>query len=110
MFSSFAPRVSIAFGLAATVFCASAQTAFEQRVDNRQDRQQQRIDNGLGAGQLNAPEARRLERQQAGVARMESRFQNDGQLSRREAVRLEHRQDRTSRHIARQRHDRQTRR
>ena len=105
-----APRGLIAFGLAAAAFCASAQTAFEQRVDNRQQRQQQRIDNGIAAGQLNAAEARRLNRQQDGVARMESRFQADGQEARREAFRLEHRQDRTSRHIARQRHDRQMRR
>ncbi len=105
-----APRSLIALGLAATAFCASAQTAFEQRVNNRQQRQQQRIDHGIASGQLNAAEARRLERQQAGVARMESRFEADGNLTRREAFRLEQRQDRASRHIARQRHDGQTRR
>jgi hypothetical protein len=103
-------RGLIAFGLAAATVGALAQTPFEQRVDRRQERQQQRIANGIASGQLTAPEAARLERQQAGVARMESRFEADGALSRREALRLEHRQDRTSRHIAWQKHDRQVRR
>lgn len=100
----------IATGLAAAALGAFAQTPFEQRVDNRQARQQQRIANGIDSGQLTAREAGRLERQQAGVARMESRFEADGSLSRREALRLENRQDRTSRHIAWQKHDRQVRR
>ena len=108
-----ASRSLIALSLAATALGASAQIAqgaFEQRVDNRQARQQQRIDNGFASGQLTPREANRLQRQQAGVGRMESRFEADGELNRREAFRLEQRQDRTSRHIARQRHDLQVRR
>jgi hypothetical protein len=40
-------------------------------VDKRQERQEQRIEQGKASGELNKREARRLERQQKGVARAE---------------------------------------
>jgi len=83
--------------------------AVEQRVDHRQDRQEQRIDNGVSSGALTAPEARRLGREQARVARAESRAEADGKITPREAVALEKRQDVASRRIYRQKHDAQTR-
>jgi hypothetical protein len=88
---------------------ATPQQAFEQRVDNRQARQEQRIDNGIQSGALTAPEARRLGREQARIERAETRAEADGKITRREAVSLERRQDHASRHIARAKHDRQTR-
>ena len=39
------------------------------RVDGRQERQDQRIDQGQANGQLNTRETRRLDRQQAGIER-----------------------------------------
>jgi hypothetical protein len=81
----------------------------EQRVDHRQDRQAHRIDQGVASGELTRAEARRLGREQAGIARGEARAEGDGVLTRREARRLEHRQDVASRHIARQKHDRTAR-
>ncbi len=88
---------------------AQAQTPAEQRIDQRQDRQAQRIEQGVASGELTRREARRLQRQQAGVAAAEARAESDGRLTRREAARLERRQDRTSARIYRQKHDRQER-
>lgn len=78
-----------------------------QRVDQRQDRQADRIASGAESGQLTRREQARLQRQQAGTARMEHRAEADGRISRREARHLEHRQDHASRQIARQKHDAQ---
>ena len=80
---------------------------FEQRVDKREARQDQRISKGIASGQLTAAESARLTRQQAGVERAEAHAEADGKITRAEAHRLEKRQDATSRHIRRQKHDRQ---
>lgn len=86
-----------------------APQAAEQRFDHRQDRQQQRIDNGVSSGALTQPEARRVGREQARLARAETRAEADGTVTRREALVLEKRQDHASRHIFRAKHDAQTR-
>ncbi len=103
----------LAAALAATLLLATAWPALasgmEDRVDNRQDRQDQRIDQGVASGELTRPEAHRLRQEQRHVARLERRSEADGTLSRREAIRLEKAQDRSSRHIARAKHDRQSR-
>ena len=79
------------------------------RVDNRQDRQSDRITQGVESGQITAREQVRLERQQRHVNRLERRTEADGHVTAREAVRVEHAQDRASRRILRNKHDRQTR-
>lgn len=81
----------------------------KQRVDQRQDRQAERIAAGAESGQLTRREQARLQRQQARTARLEQRAEADGQLSRQEALRLEKRQDHGSRMIRRQKHDAQAR-
>ena len=98
----------IALTLAALVAVpaiASAQT----RVDNRQARQEQRIDQGVQSGELNKREANRLERGQNRVEKMETRAQSDGAVTKREKVKLEKAQDAQSKRIYRQKHDRQAR-
>jgi hypothetical protein len=79
------------------------------RVDNRQERQVDRIEHGVADGSLTRRETRHLAHQQAKTQKMEHRAEADGHVTRREALRLEHRQDRNSRAIARARHDRQER-
>lgn len=79
----------------------------EQRVDNRQDRQSARINQGAASGQLTTREQARLEHRQRKIGRLERRTEADGQVTYREAARVEHAQDHASRAIARQRHDRQ---
>lgn len=76
-----------------------------QRVDNRQARQAERIDQGVASGQLTRREERRLERQQQHIANMENRMESDGKVTGREAVRMERAQDRASRNIHRKKHN-----
>jgi hypothetical protein len=79
----------------------------EERVDQRQERQADRIMRGASSGQLTEREQVRLEHQQRKIGRLERRTEADGQVTWREAARVEHAQDHASRSIARQRHDRQ---
>ena len=82
----------------------------EARVNQRQDRQQQRIAKGISNGSLNAREAVRLERSQAHIARFEARNRADGGgLNFNERARIEALQDRASKRIFAQKHDAQRR-
>jgi len=83
-----------------------AQTA-TPGVDARQERQQQRIDQGVASGELNAREAARLNRQQDRIERMEERAKSDGVVTNQERRQLNRAQNRASRHIAREKHDAQ---
>jgi hypothetical protein len=82
---------------------------YEQIIDRRQDRQEDRIDQGIRSGELNRREAARLERGQAHVNRLENRALADGSISRGEFRRIEQAQNEQSRRIYRQKHDRQHR-
>jgi hypothetical protein len=79
------------------------------RVDQRQERQQERIAQGVESGQLNQREAARLEAQQVRNEAVETRVKSDGVVTPAERARLEARENRTSRHIYRQKHDGQQR-
>ncbi|MDR7093485.1 hypothetical protein [Hydrogenophaga laconesensis] len=80
-----------------------------ERVDNRQDRQEARIEQGVASGELTRRETARLDAREARITRMEHRAEADGKVTGREAVRLERAQDKASRRIALQKHDRQHR-
>ena len=98
---------------AATLSLAAATPAlaetYERIIDRRQDRQEDRIDQGIRSGELNRREAARLERGQAHVNRLENRALADGSISRGEFHRIEQAQNEQSRRIYRQKHDRQHR-
>ena len=106
-------RGLIAASLIAATGGAFAQTAFSQaaetRIDNREARQETRIEQGIQSGALTKPETRSLGRQQARIERSEYRAEADGKVTPKEAARIEQRQDRASAHIARAKHDGQTR-
>lgn len=99
--------------VAALVACAGG--AFAQaggpaatpRVDARQARQEQRIDQGVASGELNKRETRRLEGEQARIDRVEDRAKSDGVVTKGERAHLTHMQNKASRDIRRQKHDRQ---
>jgi hypothetical protein len=99
-----------AFGMALSA-SAMAQTTLPgaTRIDNREIRQEQRIDQGIASGQLNRRETARLDAGQNRIDRMENRALSDGSLSGRERLSIEHAQDRQSRQINRQKHDAQRR-
>lgn len=75
------------------------------RVIARQERQQQRIDNGWRSGELTRDELQRLDAQQARIAEMAHWFSADGRLTPAERLRLAQAQDRASAAIARTKHN-----
>jgi len=83
-----------------------AQTA-TPGIDARQERQQQRIDQGVASGELNQREASRLEKEQDRIAAHEEKAKADGVVTKGERRKLNREQNRTSRHIAKEKHDRQ---
>jgi hypothetical protein len=93
----------------AAVFAAPllAQTTSTPRIDQRQQNQERRIEQGEKSGSLNPREAGRLERGQARVQKMEDKAAGDGKVTAKERARLEHAQNKQSRRIYRQKHDRQ---
>jgi len=93
---------------AAVIGLATVATAMpaDARINGRQQRQQQRIFNGVQSGALNGRETYRLERREGRIASYEARSRADGGgLSWKERYRIEKMQDRTSRAIYRQKHD-----
>ena len=97
--------------LAALPFAAMAQTTgtttgpiTSPTTSNMYDRnvdQQNRIEQGLRSGDLNTQEASRLERQESGVDRMESRALRNGTVSPAESARINSAQNRVSQNITR---------
>lgn len=94
---------ALAAFVSVSVFAQTATPSFDQR----QERQQQRIDQGVASGQLTQREAARLDAGQDRLQRMEDRVKSDGTVTRQERARLQHAENVQSRHIARQKHDRQ---
>lgn len=98
----------IIFAAAILVVGFSIDASAQGRVNNRQNRQQERINRGIKTGELTAREVNNLQRQQQRIDRTEDRFRDSGKgLTWRERYILEQRQDRASRNIRRQNHDRQ---
>jgi hypothetical protein len=101
MRKSFIVAIAMAAPLAITATSADA------RINERQDRQQTRIDTGIANGRLTARETATLERQQARIDATEARDRADGgRLTLRERARIEARQDRASANIYRKKHNR----
>jgi len=95
--------------LAAVVTIPAFAQANTPGIDQRQANQEQRIDQGVASGQLNARETARLERGQQRVDNMENRAKSDGVVTARERTRIQHAQNVESKRIYRQKHDRQVR-
>ncbi|MEK7446598.1 MAG: hypothetical protein AABZ70_17260 [candidate division NC10 bacterium] len=98
--------VAVAGALALAI---AAPAMADTGIDQRQANQEQRIEQGIGSGQLTAGEAARLERGQARIERMERRALADGRVDPRERRRIMHAQEVQSRHIYREKHDNQKR-
>ena len=95
--------------LIALMFAALPSLALAQdRIDQRQSNQQQRIDQGVKSGELNNREAARLDKGQERVQKMENKARADGVVTKKEAARIEHAQDNQSKKIYREKHDKQT--
>ncbi len=94
--------------LAGGAFAQASGPAATPRVDARQARQEQRIEQGVASGELNKREARRLEAEQNRVDRAEDRAKADGVVTQGERAHLTRMQNKASRDIRHQKHDRQT--
>ena len=97
--------------LAAALLVAAGPVLADTPVlDQRQERQAERIQQGWHSGELTRREAAGLIRGQQQLRRMEYRAEADGQVTARERARLQHNANVQSRHIFRQKHDGQSRR
>lgn len=86
---------------------AMAQTA-TPNLDKREANQQQRIDQGVASGQLNAKETNRLQKREAKLAADEAAAKADGTVTRAERRKLQREANRDSKAIRKQKHDAQT--
>lgn len=91
--------------LAGLSFSVMAQTP--TAVDQRQAKQQERIDQAVKSGTLTGKEAARLEKGQEHVQKMETKAAADGKVTTKEAKRIDQAQNTQSRHIVREKNDRQ---
>src|SRR6266478_5873849 len=94
--------------IAALALPAAAQTQSTPRIDQRQQNQERRIEQGEKSGALTKKEAARLEKGQARVQKMENKAMADGKVTKKEARRIERAQDRQSKKIYKEKHDKQT--
>jgi hypothetical protein len=94
--------------IAAFLFTVIAVPAFAQStpgIDRRQAIQQDRIEQGYYSGRLSPHEARKLDRGQRRVDRMERRALSDGYLSRHERQRIRAAQRQQNQRIKREKRD-----
>ena len=84
-------------------------TAIAATVNERQDRQSQRIEQGVKSGELNRKEATRLAKQQALIAKKEAYFKSDGSFTKKERAVIQKNLANTSHNIYQQKHDAQSR-
>ena len=78
------------------------------RIDQRVENQQQRINQGVASGQLNAKEANRLNRREAKLADNVAAAKADGTVTAKERRHLKHQANHNSQAIHKQKHDKQT--
>ncbi|HSV53393.1 MAG TPA: hypothetical protein VLJ57_14845 [Burkholderiaceae bacterium] len=99
---------TLVLGLAGHAFAqAPSDPTATPRVDKRQARQQQRIDQGVASGQLTPKEAARLESRQAKIQQDEAAAKADGKVTGAERRQLKREQNQANRATYRQKHDRQ---
>ena len=95
--------------LAIAVLGTLALPAFAQyappQADQRQDRQERRIQQGVRSGELTPREAARLERGQARIRQMQQDALADGHINRRERAAIDREQDKQNQLIARLKHN-----
>ena len=113
--------IAWAAALSAVTLAASAQTYPHDRyqanqqerslsINERQARQEQRIQRGVARGEITQREARELWRQQREITRAEANARADGRIDRREMRELTAMLDEADQRIRPQRHDQQNRR
>ena len=74
-------------------------------IDQREQRQQERIRDARASGDLTKHEARRLRAEQKGIDHMQKRAEADGTVTAKERQRIRHAQRHAAKDIHRQKHD-----
>src|SRR5882757_1265918 len=97
-------NVAAAAAISAFTLPALAQTQSTPRIDQRQQNQERRIEQGEKSGALTPKEAARLEKGQARVQKMENKAVADGKVTKKEAARIEKAQNRQSKKIYKEKH------
>jgi hypothetical protein len=97
---------SLSLAMISSLFVGNSVLA--DRINERQERQTQRIENGVKNGDLNSREANRLNKLENAIERKEERLSADGSLSRKDKVKLNKSQNKLSKRIFREKHDRQS--
>jgi hypothetical protein len=102
-------KKSIIAALVAATFTlpAYAMAQSSPRIDKRQENEENRIKEGIDAGQVNQKEARRLRKGQEHIQNMEDKARTDGKVTKGEKARIEAAQDAQSKRIYNERHDNQ---
>ncbi len=77
----------------------------DPRVEKRQQKQEERIEQGVASGQLTPKEAGKLQSDQDRIEQLKKRMQSDGKLTDSERQRLNDLQDRAGQRIDRQKND-----
>ena len=86
----------------ALMWCSAA---WADRSSIRDNRQTQRIRQGIRSGEITRPEVRGLKKEQRRIDSADHRASGDGHLNWRELQRLDKMQNRASRHIYRAKHN-----
>ncbi len=84
-----------------------AQSTYDPRIQQREQYEQQRIQQGIQNGSITPDEARRLEAEQSRIQQKEQRMKSDGNLSQRERARLNEQLNKANRDIYRESHNSQ---
>lgn len=85
------------------------QLSAQANINERQARQQGRIQQGIQSGELTKQEAYKLQMKQRHINRTEARYRADGHLSKGERARLNRMENKQSANINIQKHDNQNR-
>ena len=101
-------RAKVAGALFAMVALPVAvQAAETPRVDAREAKQEERIEQGTKSGELTQKETAKLEAGQAKVEAKETKAKADGVVTKKERTKLAHAQNKQSKKIHHQKHDNQ---
>jgi hypothetical protein len=74
-------------------------------IQQREQNQEKRIDQGVKSGQITPREERKLDREQAKIKQDETRMKSDGKLTPKERAKLTREQNRASKDIYRKKHN-----
>ena len=94
---------------AVIVTLATSTSVLAASINDRQDKQQARIKQGVVSGELTAREATKLSRQHVKNQRKEARFKSDGNFTKKERAIVQRDLTKNSATIYKQKHDKQKR-